>query len=61
LHHPTKCRCLGCHGQAREYHHHDYCEPLDVTPLCWDCHRQLHAYMKREGIDVTRPQLKSAS
>ena len=46
LHHPTVWACLGCHNQASEYHHHNYRNPLDVTPLCRECHVQLHTCMR---------------
>ncbi len=44
--------CLGCREQATEYHHHDYQRPLDVTPLCRDCHVKLHAYMRHHKLSL---------
>lgn len=47
LHHPTDWRCLGCHGQAEEYHHPDYSRPFDVIAFCHICHMALHAHMRQ--------------
>jgi hypothetical protein len=44
---PTDWRCLGCYGQSGGYHHHDYDKPMDVTPLCHNCHMSLHAHLRQ--------------
>jgi Ribbon-helix-helix domain len=40
---PVRTRkCDDCGRQAEQYHHEDYGKPLDVTPLCKDCHVMRH-------------------
>lgn len=34
--------CVFCENYAEEYHHPDYSKPLEVKPLCHDCHMKLH-------------------
>lgn len=33
--------CFGCDKQAEQYHHDNYYKPLNVTPLCKKCHRNI--------------------
>ena len=43
--------CEDCGNQAENYHHEDYDKPLDLTPLCEECHRRRHnPYMDRDVI-----------
>jgi ribosome-binding protein aMBF1 (putative translation factor) len=42
--------CEDCGGtEAIEAHHDDYCRPLDVTWLCFQCHQQRHG--KRPNVE----------
>jgi len=34
--------CVKCGNPKSEAHHEDYSRPLDVTWLCFQCHRQVH-------------------
>jgi len=36
--HVSTHKCRECNEQAQEYHHPDYSAPLDVVPLCRECH-----------------------
>lgn len=36
------CKCANCNNKADDYHHDDYSKPLDVIPLCRDCHALRH-------------------
>jgi hypothetical protein len=42
-------KCAICGGTASERHHEDYDRPLDVIPLCCDCHERLHAGDRSEA------------
>ena len=35
-------QCNQCSRPARDYHHTDYSQPLQVTPLCRTCHNRIH-------------------
>lgn len=45
---PDTLLCIGCGGQAKEYHHPSYLPErrLDVEPVCNKCHRQIHTNLK---------------
>jgi len=38
-----------CKGRASEYHHSDYSNPLDVTPVCEPCHKEIHRKYQTES------------
>lgn len=40
-----KNNCEQCGSTESEAHHHDYSKPLEVTWLCFKCHRQVHGQM----------------
>ncbi len=39
----STCACADCSIEAQEYHHEDYSKPLEVVPLCRECHIKRHA------------------
>lgn len=51
---PTECECAECGNPAQEYHHENYAQPLDVTPLCRGCHRRLHYAMRNQTASMER-------
>lgn len=38
----SQCVCKDCGATARDYHHENYSLPLEVVPLCRDCHIKRH-------------------
>lgn len=38
----SSCLCADCGAPAKEYHHPDYAKPLEVVPLCEECHEKRH-------------------
>ena len=40
-------KCLGRGNQAKEYHHSDYEKPLEVIPLCRECHGEIHNWWRK--------------
>lgn len=38
----TRTPCIKCGDPKSQGHHHDYSKPLDVTWLCFKCHRLEH-------------------
>jgi len=45
----SECMCNDCGKAANQYHHEDYSKPLEVIPLCKQCHVKRHD--QREIID----------
>ncbi len=41
---PLSGMCNRCDNEAAGRHHEDYTKPLDVEPLCGDCHREVHQH-----------------
>ena len=39
---PTACSQCGLNDTKINGHHHDYAQPLEVTWLCYVCHRKSH-------------------
>lgn len=52
LPHISERKCEDCGEQANEYHHESYDEDkwLDVTPLCFTCHKIRHRVKKQEKL-----------
>ena len=46
-------KCAHCDSTAEHYHHEDYTKPLEVTPLCNDCHRKVHGKGRKSGRKIT--------
>jgi hypothetical protein len=45
------CTCAACGSSAQEYHHPDYSKPLEVVPLCKDCHTlQHHPHLVKSAV-----------
>ena len=38
----TFWQCTDCNAKAAHYHHEDYSQPLNVEPLCTQCHGIRH-------------------
>ena len=38
----TSLQCAHCENMASHYHHPDYDKPLEVIPLCTQCHGMAH-------------------
>lgn len=38
-------QCYLCKNQAMHYHHDDYSKPLEVKPVCPQCHADIHKAM----------------
>lgn len=38
-----------CGKQATDYHHPDYSKPLEVIPVCRDCHLAIHKEMRQSS------------
>lgn len=53
--------CQTCGGKQVQAHHHDYSKPLDVTWLCFVCHRAEHGQrvMNTTSTVYTVPDLAS--
>jgi hypothetical protein len=45
------CNCFICKKPAKDYHHENYNEPLNVIPLCRYCHVKRHRQIKKESIE----------
>lgn len=40
-------QCRFCNNQAAHYHHDDYSKPLEIIPVCPQCHIDIHKVMAR--------------
>lgn len=38
----SELQCYLCDNQAKYYHHDDYSKPLDIKPVCTQCHARIH-------------------
>jgi len=50
--------CIGCRNQIFQLHHRSYTRlgkelPRDLIPLCRDCHKKVHDYLKENPTKLT--------
>lgn len=45
-----KTPCCVCGEDSNEMHHADYSKPLEVTWLCYTCHRRVHKMIKIKNL-----------
>jgi hypothetical protein len=46
---PASEKLCSCGNTASEWHHPDYAKPLDVEPLCAQCHKSWHCSLVAVG------------